>query len=105
VAKGEVVRQLIVKTAAMSAMALSPDGTRLATGGYQDHVVRVWDVAGGRELQHFDGHTDTVAGLAWSPDGATLASSSWDQTIKLWEVAGPKSVEAVSPSQPTPKAP
>ena len=88
VANGSVVRRLNVEGSVMNAMALSPDGTRLATGGYQDHVVRVWDVASGRELQDFGGHTDTVAALAWSPDGSTLASSSWDKTIRLWEVDG-----------------
>ena len=33
------------------------------------------------------GHTDVVRSVAFSPDGRTLASGSWDNTIKLWEVA------------------
>jgi WD40 repeat protein len=32
----------------------------------------------------FEGHTSFVSGLALSLDGALLASSSWDDTIKLW---------------------
>jgi WD40 repeat protein len=35
----------------------------------------------------FQGHTDTIACVAFSPDGATLASSSVDTTVRLWDVA------------------
>jgi len=34
-----------------------------------------------------EGHTDAVLDLAWSPDGATLASASSDQTLRLWNIA------------------
>jgi cytochrome c len=35
-----------------------------------------------------EGHTAPVAALALSPDGKTLASASWDRTIRLWPLAG-----------------
>ena len=33
----------------------------------------------------FVGHTDHVWSVAFSPDGQTLASGSWDNTIRLWD--------------------
>ncbi len=33
------------------------------------------------------GHTNRVTSVAYSPDGKTLASGSYDKTIKLWDVA------------------
>src|SRR5205823_6417114 len=40
-----------------------------------------------KEQATLKGHTDAVLSGSWSPDGKTLASSSADQTIRVWEVA------------------
>ena len=46
----------------------------------------MWDVSAGRHLRTLTGHTGDVESVAFSPDGKTLASGSFDGTILLWEL-------------------
>ncbi len=50
-------------------------------------TVRLWEIAPGRALRAFEGHTNWVMSVPFSPDGQTLASGSSDNTVRLWEVA------------------
>ena len=55
-------------------MALSPDGSMLASGaGYRDYRVWLWRVRDGVLLRTLS-HGDSVLSLAWSPDGKTVAT-------------------------------
>jgi WD40 repeat protein len=65
------------------AIALSPDGQRLASCG-TDNVVRLWNPADGSLLKTLWGHSDDVLAVAFSPDGRRLASASRDRTLRLW---------------------
>ena len=66
---------------------LSPDGTRLATGGY-DHVVKLWDVESGACLRTFaGGHTDWVRSVAFTPDTTRLITVGKDGRICIWAIA------------------
>ena len=52
---------------------------------YAKNSVEVLDAKSGHVLHTLIGHTAEVRGLAFSPDGRRIATSSWDRTIKLWD--------------------
>jgi tricorn protease-like protein len=66
--------------------ALSPDGTRVATGGL-DRVVNVWDASTGKLLHQLNGHSAAVKCVSFSPDGTRLVSASDESWLKVWDVA------------------
>ena len=78
----------------MSAMALSPDGKILASGGCgqvtagacDQGEVRLWDVASGRIVGEPLAHEFTVESLEFSPDGKTLAAGDTLGRITLWDL-------------------
>jgi WD40 repeat protein len=66
-------------------LAVSPDGTLVATSGY-DGMIRLWNAQTGELKRVFVGHDSYVYGLAWSADGRYLASAGvFDSTVRVWE--------------------
>src|SRR5258708_5359563 len=75
--KGTPVTAYHGQTSTIFAVAWSPDGTRIVSGG-NDSTAQVWDARTGHRLVLYTGHTGTVYTLAWSPNGRRIASGSDD---------------------------
>ena len=71
---------------AVNAVVLLRDG-RAATAG-ADGRIAIWTAGNAQPDAVLEGHSAPIVALAVSPDGATLASASWDQTVRLWPLAG-----------------
>jgi RNA polymerase sigma factor (sigma-70 family) len=79
----------------VTGVAFSPDGKLLAAATSASRVVRVYDVASGKEAH-------TLAGgrfrrVAFSPDGKTLAAGDGNNAIRLWEMPSGKVIQPAEP--------
>src|SRR5689334_17229836 len=79
-------RATVQAKTAITSLAFSPDGSRLAVGTYQ--AVRLLDTATRKTLALLPGHTGSVTSLAFSPNGEILAAAGGSPgrsgEIKLW---------------------
>src|SRR5262245_24705935 len=65
-------------------VAFSPDGQRLATGGWTGEL-KIWDARTGDLLLPVFGHHHTISAMAFSPDGRRLVSACFDRTLMVWD--------------------
>ena len=66
-----------------------PAASQTASAALQRAVSNV------QERNRLEGHSDFVGSVVFSPDGKTLASGSWDNTVKLWDVAKGKVIRTL----------
>jgi WD40 repeat protein len=87
---GRLLRRLGDPAEQVMAVALAPDGRRLAGGGAGARgagVVRVWDAATGKPVWSADDHTAEVLAIEYAPDGSSVATAAADGLLKLRDPA------------------
>ncbi len=70
---------------AVSSLALSRDGDRLATASL-DQTLKIWDARSGELLRSLAPVTTVFTALAFGPDGKRLAAVGHDQAVKIWDL-------------------
>jgi WD40 repeat protein len=97
-ASGRFIREFGGHTDVLYDAEFSPDGSLLATAGY-DRSIRVWRTGDGVLVRTIDVHKGAIYDLAWHPDGKVLASASADETVKLWRVADGLRLDTLNQAQ------
>jgi len=97
---GQPLRALRGHTLPVCALAFSPDGARLVSGGGWDHTNRIWDTATGQELLTLTGPQNWALAAAFSPDGGMLATGTWGSQVRVFNVPRPPAFLAAPSASP-----
>lgn len=85
------------------AIALTPDGRRLATGGeLPGSAVKLWDPIAGREVLSLPGRGEFFGQVLFSPDGSLLAAISLSGIANLWRAPSWEEIEAANKADEVP---
>ncbi len=79
---------------AINALAVSPDGGRIATAG-GDKLIRVWEMISRNEIARYEGHSGAVRGVGFNADAAELLSVGADKQLKIWDVKSREGVVTI----------
>jgi WD40 repeat protein len=93
---GELLYRLEGHIGAISSLAYAPDSQTFVTGSTDD-TARLWDVKTGQLLYILEGYhwaptevrrtTNGGTIVAYAPNGATIVTGSWDDTVRVWDSA------------------
>lgn len=95
--------KLIAPPGITQTAAFSPDGARIASGGF-DHKLWLWNADTGAQIGQHPFEDDTMTGsitsVAFSPDGKQLVSSSDRGELRLWDVKTGHPLAAAATTHP-----
>jgi mono/diheme cytochrome c family protein len=99
VADGSLAYEITKHTDWVTSLEFSPDGKLLATADRAGGLL-IWDAETGRERGDLRGHTEAIGAVSWRGDSAVLASTSEDDTVRLWKVADSTQIKSWSAHVP-----
>jgi COMPASS component SWD3 len=90
----EPCRKLIGHASYVYCAAFSPNGSILASGGFDD-CLRLWDVRHERIFKEIAAHGDPITSVDFSQDGTTLLTGSFDGLMRLWDVESGRCLKTI----------
>jgi len=94
---GKLIKILGGHSKALQSLKFSHDGTMLAGGeSLEDNPLTIiWDTTTWRVRQSFSGHQAGISGIAYTPDLKRLITSSWDHSLRIWDIASGKNIKTI----------
>ena len=101
---GREIRRFIGHTNQINSVAFSPDSKFVLTGSggeyleekdEKDFTARLWNISNGNEIRKFEGHTDKINSVTFSPDGKNILTGSNDKTARLWNLVTGQEIKKV----------
>ena len=76
----------------VAAVAFSRDSELLAVSSGDPALVSIWDVRSHLQIARFQ-HSNHAQGVAFSPDGQTIAAANWRGRVYLWDLSTKKETQ------------
>jgi periodic tryptophan protein 2 len=68
----------------LACVEIDKDGEVVIAGSRDSNTIFLWNLRTGQLLDELHGHEGAVSAVAFNPSNATLASSSWDNSVRIW---------------------
>jgi WD40 repeat protein len=91
---GQTLQVLEGNTWGFDALAVTSDGCRVVSVGFEQKTVQVFDLERGESLPTLEGHSEFVTAVAITPDGCRVVSASRDQTLRVWDVESGENISS-----------
>ena len=73
-----------------TAIAFSPIESHLVVKGFESGKVYIWDLNKSEKAHELEGHDARISDITFSEDGKYIASSSFDRSVRIWNMINPK---------------